>query len=196
MEVSGLAVESELQRQAYTTAMVTPDPSCICDLCCSLWQCQILNPLNEARDWTCIRMDTMLDSNLLSHNRNSRKSLLKGWFFKKWCPNYTWNKSGIFKNWFQTWLLIPQKEYKSFLLETEQRSIWNLTLEFHLNKRVFFFFFFRVLWWLGGLRIWYCHCYGADFIPGLGTWICCGCSPQIYKLFLAFCLFNKEKWDT
>ena len=34
-------------------------PSHVCDdLCWSSWQCQILNPLSEARDWTCILMDT------------------------------------------------------------------------------------------------------------------------------------------
>ena len=56
-------VKSELQLQAYPTATAMPDPSCICNLCCcSLWQCQILNPLNEARDQTCIFMETMLGS--------------------------------------------------------------------------------------------------------------------------------------
>ena len=35
---------------AYATAMVTLDPSHICDLCYSLWQQWILNPLNVARD--------------------------------------------------------------------------------------------------------------------------------------------------
>ena len=34
------------------------DLSYICDLCHSSWQCQILNPLNEARDQTLILMDT------------------------------------------------------------------------------------------------------------------------------------------
>ena len=33
------------------------DPSCICNLCLSLQQCQILNPLSRARDQTCILMD-------------------------------------------------------------------------------------------------------------------------------------------
>ena len=38
----------------------------------SLWQHQILNPLNEARDQTCILMKTMLGPNLPSHNGNSQ----------------------------------------------------------------------------------------------------------------------------
>ena len=37
----------------------------------SWWQCQILNPLNKARDWIRILMDTRSDLLLLSHNGNS-----------------------------------------------------------------------------------------------------------------------------
>ena len=44
---------SELQLLAYTTAIAIWDPSCICDLHHRSWQCQILNPLSESRDWTC-----------------------------------------------------------------------------------------------------------------------------------------------
>ena len=40
--------------EAFATAIAMPDLSGIYDLCCRLQQCQILNPLNEARDWTCI----------------------------------------------------------------------------------------------------------------------------------------------
>ena len=46
----------------YATATATLDLSHVCDLCHSLWQCQILNPLREARDRTCIFMDTMSGS--------------------------------------------------------------------------------------------------------------------------------------
>ena len=58
MEVPRLGVESELKLLAYTTAIAMPDLSCIFDLHCSLRECQILNPLNRARDQTCILMDT------------------------------------------------------------------------------------------------------------------------------------------
>ena len=34
------------------------DLSHICDLHHSSWKCRILNPLNEARDWACVFMDT------------------------------------------------------------------------------------------------------------------------------------------
>ena len=62
MEFPGLGVESELQLQAYTTATAALDPSHICDLCCRLQQCWILNPLSEARGQTCILTDTVSGS--------------------------------------------------------------------------------------------------------------------------------------
>ena len=55
MEVPRLGVESELQLLAAATA--TWDPSCYCDLHHRSRQCQILNPLSEARDRTLILMD-------------------------------------------------------------------------------------------------------------------------------------------
>ena len=53
MEVPRLGVKLELQLPPYTTATVTLDPDCICDLHHSSGQCQILNPLSKARDRTC-----------------------------------------------------------------------------------------------------------------------------------------------
>ena len=47
MQVPRLGGELELQLLA--TATTTPDLSCICKLHHSSWQCQILNPLGEAR---------------------------------------------------------------------------------------------------------------------------------------------------
>ena len=55
MEVSGLGVESE---GAYAPATAMPDQSHICDLHHSSQQCQILNPLSEARDQTKVLMNT------------------------------------------------------------------------------------------------------------------------------------------
>ena len=49
MDLLRLGVECELQLLVYATATAMPDPSCIFDLCCSLWQCQIPNPLSEVR---------------------------------------------------------------------------------------------------------------------------------------------------
>ena len=76
MEVSRLAVKSELQLSVYATATATWDQSHICDLHWSLWQHQILNPLSEVRDPTCILMDTHLVLNPLSHNGNSSGTIL------------------------------------------------------------------------------------------------------------------------
>ena len=52
MEVPRLGVQSELQLLANTTAKTIPDPSQLCDLHHSSWQCRILNPLSEAMDQT------------------------------------------------------------------------------------------------------------------------------------------------
>ena len=58
-DIPRLGVRLELQLPAYTTATATPDLSHLCDLCCSSWwQCRVINPLSEARDQTCILMDT------------------------------------------------------------------------------------------------------------------------------------------
>ena len=54
MEVPKIGLYPELQRQAYATATAMPDLRHICDLCHSLWQPWILNPLSKARDLTCI----------------------------------------------------------------------------------------------------------------------------------------------
>lgn len=63
MEIPRLRVKLELQLPASATATATPDPSHVCDLYCSSWQCRILNPLNEVRHGTCILMDTSRDRN-------------------------------------------------------------------------------------------------------------------------------------
>ena len=52
MGVPRLGAESELQQPTYAIATAMPDPSFICNLHQSSWQHRILNPLNEARDWT------------------------------------------------------------------------------------------------------------------------------------------------
>ena len=72
MEVPKLGVESELQLLASTTATAMWDPSYLCNLYRSLWQCWILNPLTEARDGTHILMDTSWVLKPLSHNGNSQ----------------------------------------------------------------------------------------------------------------------------
>ena len=58
MEVPRLRVQLELQLPAYATTIAMPDPSHICSLCLSLWQCPIPNPLSGARDQTHILMVT------------------------------------------------------------------------------------------------------------------------------------------
>ena len=57
MKVPRLGVKSELQLPTYTTATATQDLSRVCDLHHSSRQCQIFNPLSEARDRTQVLMD-------------------------------------------------------------------------------------------------------------------------------------------
>ena len=66
----------ELQLLAYITVTAMSDLSHICNLCCSFWQCGILNPLSEATDQTHVLMGTSQVLNLLSQNRNSLNCLL------------------------------------------------------------------------------------------------------------------------
>ena len=58
MEIPRLGVESELQLLAYITAKAMQDLSDVCNLCHSSWLHWIFNPPREARDQTCIIMDT------------------------------------------------------------------------------------------------------------------------------------------
>ena len=58
MDVLRLGVRMELQLPAYATATAMPDPSHICDPHRSSQQPWILKPLSEARDRTCVLMDT------------------------------------------------------------------------------------------------------------------------------------------
>ena len=82
MEVPGLGVLSELQLPAYATVIATPHLSHICDLYHSFRQCWMLNPLNEARDWTHILTDTSRVLYTLSHNGKS----LSLYFDGSWTP--------------------------------------------------------------------------------------------------------------
>ena len=69
MEVLRPGAELELQLPAYATS--TPDPSHVYNLHHSSLQHWILNPMSEARDWTCVLVDISSVLNPLSHNRNS-----------------------------------------------------------------------------------------------------------------------------
>ena len=69
-EVPRLGVKSEMQLLAY--AMATTDLCCICDLCCSFQELQILNQLSE----TSILMNTSWVLNLLSHSGDSCLNIL------------------------------------------------------------------------------------------------------------------------
>ena len=58
MEVPRLGVKSELQEPAYTASTAMQDAGRICNMHHRSLQRWILNPLSEAKDQTCILMDT------------------------------------------------------------------------------------------------------------------------------------------
>ena len=85
MEVPRLEVESELELLAYTTATATQDLSPVCDLHHSSRQCQILNPLSEARDQTFILMDP---SRVRYHSATTRTPLLWTFVLRGICHSF------------------------------------------------------------------------------------------------------------
>ena len=90
MEVPRLGVELELQPLAYARATAKQDLSLVCHLHHRSWQHQILNPMSEARDPTCVLMDasqihfrwamTGTPQNIFNASLNNRCSRM-GWFF-------------------------------------------------------------------------------------------------------------------
>ena len=71
MEVPRLGAAPELQLLATATATATWDPSNVCDLHHSSWQCPIPKPLSKAMDRTHVLMDTSQILNSLSHDKIS-----------------------------------------------------------------------------------------------------------------------------
>ena len=71
MEVLSSGVEWELQLPVYTIATAMWDLSLICNLHHSSQQCQVRNPLSEARDGINSLMDTSQVLNPSSHSRDS-----------------------------------------------------------------------------------------------------------------------------
>ena len=60
----------------YATTTAMPELRLTLKLCRSWQQCWILYPLSEARDQSCILMDTSQVPNMLSHNGNSQSQHL------------------------------------------------------------------------------------------------------------------------
>ena len=144
--------------------MATPDPSCTCDLHCSLWQRWILKPLSETRDWTCILMDTSQVLNLMSHNGNSAHHFILLFYPWHWFPNdditpYLWlgeNQRTSCKGLGQTLVCIRDPAGISATAKQVRPQIWeketenstlglrgyHLSYKFLCNYFFFFFFFF------------------------------------------------------
>ena len=85
-EVPRLGVELKLQLPTYTTATATPDPSHVCNLHHSSWQCRILSPLSKARNRT---HNLIVPSQILFCCAKTRTS--KSFFFPLlWLPHSIW----------------------------------------------------------------------------------------------------------
>ena len=100
MEVPRLGVEWEPPPPAYITATATRDPSCICNLHHSSLQRRILSPLIEARDGTCILMDT---SQMCSH-RATTGTLALFSFLNEYLFCFM-SESGQYRFWRTRWYL-------------------------------------------------------------------------------------------
>lgn len=123
MEVPGLRVQLELQLQDTATTTATRDQNHICDLCRSFRQCWILNPLNGARDGTCILTETSWVLNPLSHNRNSPFCTLLSPLSRGEAPRGLRICSGSQRT-LSSWLKIPE----SFQLDSHSALNAELTL--------------------------------------------------------------------
>ena len=107
MEVPRLGVKLELQLMAYTTATAIQDPSHIWDLCRSLWQCQILNSLSEARHQTCILTYTICwVLNLLSKQELPHFFFNTTWILNNLTSSGTHPLEELFQLWRLIWLCI------------------------------------------------------------------------------------------
>ena len=122
MEVPRLGVELEPHLLAHTTAIATPDPSHICNQYHSSRARGILNPLNEARDRTCILMET--NRVHYSWATMGTSLVLHSWVppagTEIWCP--TQGMGAIKKN--QWWELrhVSSEDTRGFLGEETSSS--------------------------------------------------------------------------
>ena len=106
MKVPRLGVESELQPPAYATATATAmrDLSCSCNLYHSSQQCQILNLLNEAREWTHVLVYTSWV--LVYTTAEPLRELTKFWPTYK--MSFYWNSVDL---WFVLWYQVRPHEH-------------------------------------------------------------------------------------
>ena len=108
VEVPRLEVQSELQLPGYTTATAMRNLSCTCNLYHSSPQCWILNLLSQAKDWTCIFMDT---SQICTHCSTGTSV-------------YVCFRCVVF---FYLWMVLPKLIYKELYLIGLELSTYKLS---------------------------------------------------------------------
>ena len=93
------------------------DPTWICNLCCRLWQCQILKPLNKSRDWTHGHYVGFLTS--WANNRNSKVCIFK----------ISWDSQNLHSaNWIPTFLLVPPGSLCTLCMSITQVPLFPLSI--------------------------------------------------------------------
>ena len=157
-----------------------PDLRLIYDLHHSLWQCQILNTLSEARDWTCILMDA-------GQIRFCWATMgIPDWLFFFWCSN-SWNQ------------LTETKLINNGYIYQISLNQFMITFAFQVNRFLLFIIKTILPWWLNGLKIQCFHWCGLGCCcsmgsvpgPGISTWLRRGknkqANKQLQPLLLPWC---------
>ena len=135
MEIPRPGVESELQLPAHTEAIATWDLSHVCNLDCSSQQCQILNPLIEAKDWTHILMDTSRVLNPLSHNGNSTIQNFNQIWHDSLGEKILWSLSLLYTEWSTPSLTMKQKGQIRMFLRWKQRNCGQIWREWGIKDK-------------------------------------------------------------
>ena len=107
VEVPRLQVESELLLEP----MPQPDASCICDLYRSLQQCQILNPLSEARDGTCNFTGLYQVLDPLNHNGDFKREIFYSSYFYYYKIMFSQDTSLIGASLSREEIMLARKEF-------------------------------------------------------------------------------------
>ena len=151
MEIPRLGVKLELQLPAYATATAMSGLSHTCNLHHSSRQCQIPDPLSEARDQTCILMDasqvhfhctTMGTPKKLTFNLSMEQ-------FQNLTTYSPLKQILSSKNWYHTGITFQQKciigNYTKYTIVKKLKNkekIWYWKLSIVLFKKLFIYFVF------------------------------------------------------
>ena len=101
----------------------TLDPSCVCDLCCSLWQRRTLNPLIEARRPSLCTMISDEIRHWLQTKQWLHSALTRIPFWLAWAKVLSKSSGGMRLLLSQSWLLTATQHLYFYAPETSQGAI-------------------------------------------------------------------------